>query len=59
MRYDSQSNAAARPDWTHTVQKPELFSPLWVLYILSRLSIPIAIVGVIAAAKWLGWVEFN
>ena len=59
MKFNSQGRGAAQPDWTHSVQKPEIFSPLWVLYMLSRLSIPLAIVGVVAAAKWLGWVEFN
>jgi len=59
MRTNSQSRAAAPPDWTYSVQKPELFSPLWVLYLLSKLSIPIAIVAVVAAAKWLGWIELN
>ncbi len=59
MKFDSQSNAAARPDWTHSVPKPETFSAVWLLYILSRLSMPIAIVAVIAAAKWLGWIELN
>jgi hypothetical protein len=59
MKFDSQSNAAARPDWTYSVQKPAIFSAVWVLYLLSKLSIPIAIAGVLFAAKCLGWVEFN
>jgi hypothetical protein len=59
MKFGSQSHAAAQPDWTHSVQKPDFLSPLWVLYMLSRLSIPISIIGVLAAAKYLGWVELN
>lgn len=59
MKFDSQSRAAAQPDWTYSVQKPVIFSPLWLLYLLSKLSIPLAIVGVIAAAKWLGWIDLN
>jgi hypothetical protein len=58
MKFDTDSRAGA-PDWTYSVQKPRIFSPLWVLYLLSKLSIPIAIVGVLAAAKWLGWIELN
>ena len=58
MKFDSQS-AAAQPDWTYSVQKPVLFSPVWVLYMLSKLSIPIAIVCLLAAAKYTGWVDFN
>ncbi len=58
MKSDSQSNAAP-PDWTYSVQRPQIFSPVWVLYLLSRLSIPIAVVAVLAAAKWLGWIEFD
>ena len=59
MKFDSESRTAAPPDWTYSVQKPVIFTPLWVLYLLSKLSVPIAIVCVIAAAKWLGWVELN
>ena len=59
MKFDSQSQTAAQPDWTYSVQKPVIFSPLWLLYLLSKLSIPLAIVGVIAAAKWLGWIDLN
>jgi len=59
MKFDSQTHAVARPDWTYSVQRPEIFSPVWVLYMLSKLSIPIAVVGVLAAAKYLGWVAFD
>jgi len=59
MKFDSQSNAAAQPDWTYSVQRPAIFSAVWLLYMLSRLSIPIAIVGVIAAAKYLGWIDID
>lgn len=59
MKFDSQSRAAPRPDWTYSVQPPQILSPLWVLHLLSRLSMPIAIVCVIAAAQWLGWIELN
>jgi hypothetical protein len=59
MKFDSQARAAARPDWTYSVQKPEIFSPVWMLYLLSRLSIPLSVICVLAAAKYLGWVEFN
>ena len=59
MKFDSQSHGAAQPDWSYSVPKPEIFSPLWVLYLLSKLSIPLSVIGVLAAAKYLGWVEFN
>ncbi len=58
MKIDTQSHGAA-PDWTYSVPKPQIFSPLWLLYLLSKLSIPIAIVGVLAAAQWLGWIELH
>jgi hypothetical protein len=59
MKFDSQARGAAQPDWTYSVQKPVLFSPLWVLYLLSKLSIPLSIVCLLAAAKYLGWVDLN
>jgi hypothetical protein len=59
MKFDSQGTGAAPPDWTYSVQKPVIFSPLWVLYMLSKLSIPIAIIGVIAAARYLGWIALD
>jgi hypothetical protein len=58
MKFDSQS-AAAQPDWTYSVQKPVIFSPVWVLYLLSKLSIPIAVVALVATAKYIGWVDFT
>jgi len=59
MKVDTQSRGAAAPDWTYSVQKPELFSPLWLLYLLSKLSIPIAIAVVLGVAKYLGWVVLD
>ena len=59
MKFDSQCNNAAPPDWTYSVQKPVLFSPLWLLYLLSKLSVPIAIAALVIAARHFGWVEFN
>jgi hypothetical protein len=59
MKFDSQSAAAAQPDWTFSVQKPAIFSPVWVLYILSKLAIPIAVVCLLAGAQYIGWVDFN
>ena len=58
MKSDSQS-ATAQPDWTYSVQKPAIFSAVWMLYMLSKLSIPIAVVCLLAAAKYMGWVDFN
>jgi len=59
MKFDSQSRGAPRPDWTYSVQPPKIFSAVWVLYLLSRLSVPLAVIGVLAAAKWLGWIELD
>jgi len=58
MNLDPQSRTA-RPEWTYSVQAPQILSPLWMLQVLSWLGIPIAIVSLIAAANYLGWVEFN
>jgi len=55
MKYDSNGHtAAARPDWTYSVQSPRVLSPLWVLERLASLSIPIAGFCLFAAAKYLG-----
>ena len=54
MKYASSSPSAARPEWTYSVQAPQILSPLWVLERLSLLSIPIAGIGVLAAANYLG-----
>jgi hypothetical protein len=53
MKYESSSHAS-RPDWTYSVQPPQILSPLWVLERLSMLSIPLAGLGLLAAANYLG-----
>jgi hypothetical protein len=53
MKYESSSHAV-RPDWTYSVQQPRVLSPLWVLERLSMLSIPLAGIGVLVAANYLG-----
>ena len=58
MKYQSSSHAAARPDWTYSVQSPQILSPLWVLERLASLSVPIAGIGLFAFAKYLGLVDF-
>ena len=59
MKYESNGHTAtARPDWTYSVQSPRILSPLWVLERLASLSVPIAGLGVIAAAKYLGLIAF-
>jgi hypothetical protein len=58
MKFESHAcSAAARPDWTYSVQSPRILSPLWVLERLAGLSIPIAIFAVIAAANHLGYIS--
>ena len=52
------SHAAAQPDWTYSVQSPQILSPLWVLERLAGLSVPIAGIGLFAFAKYLGLVDF-
>ena len=54
MKYASSSSSAARPDWTYSVQAPQILSPLWVLERLAMLSVPIAGIGVLIAANYLG-----
>jgi len=58
MKYDSHGQAAARPDWTYSVQSPRILSPMWVLERLAGLSVPIAGIGLFAYAKYLGLVDF-
>jgi len=51
MKYDS--HAASQPAWTHSVQAPEILSPLWLLERLAALSVPIAGIGLLAIAHYL------
>ena len=53
MKYNSTGHAAARPDWTYSVQAPAVLSPLWVLERLAMLSVPLAGLGLFAFAKYL------
>jgi len=58
MKFDSSSCSAPRPDWTYSVQAPRILSPLWLLERLAALSIPIAVIALVAAAKYLGLIDF-
>jgi len=46
--------SAPRPDWSYTVQAPRTFSFLWALERLSILGVPLAGLGLLAAANGLG-----
>jgi len=56
MKRDGQptSATAQRPDWSYTVQAPRTLSVLWMLERLSILGVPIAGLGLLAAANGLG-----
>ena len=55
MKYESCNRVAAvRPDWTYSVQAPQILSPLWVLERLAGLSVPIAGPGLITFAHHVG-----
>ncbi|HEV3176816.1 MAG TPA: hypothetical protein VGZ72_12555 [Stellaceae bacterium] len=53
MESNSQSSAAPRPDWTYSVPPPRTLSALWLFERLVGLSIPIAVLTLLAAAKYL------
>jgi hypothetical protein len=42
-----------------SVQSPEPLSLLWMLECLSALSVPLAIIGVVAAANYMDLVTLN
>jgi len=56
MKYEASSYTvtAARPAWTYSVQAPQILSPLWVLERLAGLSVPIAGLGLLGFAQYLG-----
>ncbi len=56
MKYEDQhrTSASARPAWTYSVQTPRTLSLLWVLERLASLSIPIALIALMALASHFG-----
>ena len=59
MKFETHSDAPARPAWTYSVPPPQILSALWVLEILASLSIPIAGIAVLAAAIAFGWIPVD
>jgi hypothetical protein len=61
MKYGDHNRelAADRPDWTYSVPAPRTYSPLWVLERLAALSVPLALVAVIAIAVGFGYISLN
>ena len=60
MKYESNCHTAtARPDWTYSVQSPQILSPLWVLERLAGLSVPIAGLCFLGFAHYLGLVSLT
>jgi len=61
MKEDAQQTSASkeRPEWSYTVQAPRTFSCLWMLDRLSVLGVPLAGLGLLAAANGFGLVTVH
>ena len=59
MKFETQAEMTARPDWSYSVPPPKILSPIWLLEILAILSVPIAGISVIAGAVAFGWITVN
>ena len=58
MEYEARSTSAVRPDWTYSVPPPQTLSALWMLERLAGLSVPLAGLALLAAARYFEWVTF-
>lgn len=61
MKRDASDAAAsaARPDWSYTVAAPRTYSLLWMLDRLAALGVPLAGLGLLAAANGLGLITLH
>jgi len=61
MKQDAQQTIGPkqRPDWSYTVQAPRTFSCLWMLDRLAVLGVPLAGLGLLAAANGFGLVTVH
>jgi hypothetical protein len=56
MKFEDQRSSASNARAAYSVQPPRPLSLLWALEWLASLSVPIAIIGVVTAARGLGLV---
>ncbi|HTS94483.1 MAG TPA: hypothetical protein VMG55_20910 [Stellaceae bacterium] len=54
-----QTSAPRRPEWSYTVQAPRTLSVLWILDRISILGVPLAGLGLLAAANGLGLISVH
>jgi len=53
------TDATKRPDWSYTVQAPRTLSFVWMLDRLSTLGVPLAGLGLLAAANGFGLITVH